>query len=123
MSKTMACEWSTIYARLLTLLEQYGVIDAFGEGDYWLVDDDWGDRLHKLHVFNLNVLTPELVGALNQQLANHPGWKIMVTLDVHSPTAEEIPPDGLILDGISVDEHWDRTRLKFLFGCTFHWAA
>ncbi len=115
-------DWSRIYARLLNLLEQYGVNDAFGEGDYWLVDDDWGDRLHKLHVFNLSFLTHELVGALNHQLANFLGWRVMVTLDIHSPTAEEIPPNGLMIDGISVDEHWDRAQLKSLFGSSFHWA-
>ena len=38
---TQAMEWEALYDELLQLLGRYGINDAFGKGDFFLVDDNY----------------------------------------------------------------------------------
>ncbi len=115
-------EWRYSYNDILMILERHGKNDAFGEGDFWLLDDNLGGCLHKLYIFNINVVTRELVAKLMLLLAEkYLGWQVMMILDLKSPTEEEIPPEGLIVYGRFVEEFWDKQKLKSLFGERFLW--
>jgi hypothetical protein len=88
--------WSLIYDELVPLMARFGVDDAFGEGDYWILDDNWGPKQHKICVFNLDILRPEVVYALQNIIRNFSDWSVVVAVDV--PGKEEVwPPMGLII--------------------------
>jgi hypothetical protein len=44
--------WTALYQELLELLERFGKDHPSGEGDFWLVDDDWGGQHHKICIAN-----------------------------------------------------------------------
>ena len=117
-------EWRSSYNDILKILEKHGKNDAFGEGDFWLLDDNWGGGPHRLYISNVSVLTRELVEELMVLLSNEKylGWQIMVILDLKSPTNEEIPPEGLIVSGTLIQEFWDKEKLRSLFGEKFRWS-
>jgi hypothetical protein len=49
----MSCReerWERLYNELLDALAPLGKNDAVGDGDFWLVDDDWGGHHHKICV-------------------------------------------------------------------------
>lgn len=53
-------EWQRSYDAILPVVQKFGRDNAFGEGEFWLVDDDWGGQMHKLYVFDISALTREL---------------------------------------------------------------
>ena len=63
-----AAEWQVLHDRITKLLDQFGKKDPFGRGDYWLVDDDWGDYRQKLEVQTLSLLQPRVIKLLQAQL-------------------------------------------------------
>ena len=48
--------WEALYERLHDALSEFGKNDADGDGDYWIVDDDWGGLHHKICVTDANIL-------------------------------------------------------------------
>jgi hypothetical protein len=105
-----ALEWKTLRDRITVTLDQFGKKDAFGRGDYWLVDENWGGYRHKLEVQNLNLLKPQIIESLQALLAGYPDWEIMFRVDV--PGTEDVwPAMGLIIHD---DEIIDDLRREFL---------
>jgi hypothetical protein len=103
-------EWQVLHDRVTETLDRFGKKNAFGEGDYWLVDDNWGWRRHQVEVQNLNLLRPSVIKALQTLLADCPNWDITVRVDV--PGKEnEWPGMGLI---VYRDEIVDELRRDFL---------
>ncbi|HTQ30642.1 MAG TPA: hypothetical protein VMI53_05475 [Opitutaceae bacterium] len=89
-------EWEDLYVRLAEILAPVGKSDAFGEADYWLVDDNWGCRQQKLYVSNLRMLAPAIVKSLQASLAQFPNWEIVVAVTVEG-VGESWPKMGLII--------------------------
>jgi hypothetical protein len=98
-------EWVLIYRDIKRMLEPYGKEDAFGKGDYLLVDDNWGNHQQKLEVQNLNLIRPRIVELLQSILAPYPDWEIVIGIDAPERKAGW-PPMGLtvrsheIIDGL-----------------------
>jgi hypothetical protein len=97
--------WTKLYRRIVNLLRRYGKEDAIGEGDFWVVDDNYGWRRHTVYVNNLKLLSPNIVASLRSFLDNLPDWAIVLSLDV--PGKEKSwPPMGVtirkheIIDGL-----------------------
>jgi hypothetical protein len=107
------------YEALISVLRKFGKNDPFGEGDFWLVDDNWGDWTQKLTVNNIGVLTREFVDQLKQVMVQFSAWRLMVTLEVALPCGKNVPPDGLIISGASIEEHWDKNALQTVLGSDF----
>ncbi len=97
-------EWQILHDRITETLDRYGKKDAFGRGDYWLVDDDLGLYVHKLEVQNLKLLQPHIIKSLQALLYGYPNWEIMFRVDVIGKESEW-PAMGLIIhdDGIIDD--------------------
>lgn len=91
-----AAEWQVLHDRTTNLLDQFGKKDSFGRGDYWLVDDDWGDYRQKLEVQNLSLLQPRVMKLLQALLAGYPDWEVMFRVDVVGKE-NEWPAMGLII--------------------------
>jgi hypothetical protein len=89
-------EWEALYEQLSRALAPFGKSDAFGEGDYWIVDDNYGPPQHKVYFWNLAMLKPEIVDALRASLREFPDWEIVVAVDV-PVTGDNWPNMGLII--------------------------
>jgi hypothetical protein len=97
--------WNSLYRQIVGVMVQYGKEDACGDGDFWVVDDDYGWRRHSVCIFNLDFFSPSIVGDLQQLLADIPDWAIVVVLDVPQ-SGKEWPFMGVtirskeIIDGL-----------------------
>ena len=89
-------EWELIYSEIGRTLERFGKEDAFGKGDYLLVDDNWGNHQQKIEVQNLSLIKPQIIKLLQQILAPYPDWEIVVAIDVPKHEADW-PAMGLII--------------------------
>jgi hypothetical protein len=49
-AQTREERWEALYDRLFDDLAEVGKNDACGDGDYWIVDDDWGGLEQKICV-------------------------------------------------------------------------
>lgn len=81
-----------------------GTESPIGEGDYWLLDENWRQYLHRIEIQNLNLLVPSVVKGLQSLLSGYPDWEIAMAVDVPG-TETRWPGMGLVIsrDGI-VDE-------------------
>jgi hypothetical protein len=103
-------DWQALHDRITETLNRFGKKDAFGKGDYWLVDDNWGPELHQLEFRNLSLLRPEVIKSLQALLADYPEWQITVCADVPAPRSIWPPRDITIYH----DEIIDDLRREFL---------
>ncbi len=88
--------WGKLYDRIQRVMNRYGNSNYIGEGDYWLLDDNWGMTQHKLCVNNLKMLEPVIIKRLQACLADYSDWEIVVAVDVPG-SGDSWPPMGLIV--------------------------
>lgn len=74
--------WSCLYRQIRSVMIEYGKEDPCGDGDFWVVDDDYGWRRHTVCIFNLYFFSPSIVSELQKLLADVPDWTIALVLDV-----------------------------------------
>lgn len=103
-------EWQLLHDCISDVLDVYGTRNAFREGDYWLLDENWGWCTQQVEVQNLNLLRPEIVAQLQAILAAHSNWQITVRVDVLG-TEDRWPGMGLI---IRSNEVVDELQREFL---------
>ena len=85
--------------------------DAFGKGDYWLLDENWGRYRQELEIQNLNLLQPHIVKSLQALLADLPNWYITARVDV--PGKEKIWPGmGVIIYPDEIVDELQSTQLS-----------
>jgi hypothetical protein len=95
-SEVQRRDWQALHDAITETLDQFVRRNAFGDGDYSLVDDNWGTRRHRLEFQNLDLLRPEILGALQALLTGYDDWCITVRVDV--PGTEGVWPGmGLII--------------------------
>ncbi len=105
-----ARDWQILHDEITRVLDRYGKKDAFGRGDYWLVDDNYGPRRHRLEFQNLDLFQIDIVRRLQAVLSGFPDWRITIQVDV--PGKEEIWPGmGLI---VYENEIIDELQREFL---------
>jgi hypothetical protein len=75
-------EWRVLQDRIIGLLQRFGRRDAFGKGDYWLLDENWGRYRQELEFQNLNLLRPNVIKSLQDLLSDLPNWYITARVDV-----------------------------------------
>jgi hypothetical protein len=104
-------EWASLYAMLSKSLGLLGTENAFGEADFWIVDDDYGGTTHKLCIHKLSFLRPELITAIQIALKSFSAWQVMVQLEIETDGLS-LPPEGIVIYSDHVEQHWD--RIKFV---------
>jgi hypothetical protein len=114
-------KWQNLYRELSRTLAQEGKESPYGEGDYWLLDDNYGIPSHKLYVFNLAWLTPRVVSLIQSTLRTHPCWNVVIALDAVSPSGEKLPNEGLVVFADRLERHWDTDHLRSMLGNGFGW--
>ena len=85
-------EWEVLYRLVKDTMARWGVHDAFGKGDYLVVDDNYVWRRQTVEVHNLRMLSVEIVKALQALLNDFPSWEIVMAVDI--PGKEHWPPMG-----------------------------
>lgn len=103
-------EWQALHDKITETLNRFGTKDAFGKGDYWLVDDNWGWYRHQLEFQNLNLFHPDIIRALQALLIDFPDWEITARVDAIGKE-ESWPGMGLI---VARDKIVDELRREFL---------
>jgi hypothetical protein len=81
-------EWRELYSQLNKLLAKEGRSSPYGEGDYWIVDDGWGDNRQMVYVFRIDFLRQDLareVQSLLRRIA--PGWEQLL---LREPSSVEL---------------------------------
>jgi hypothetical protein len=114
-------EWEALYAQLTSVLAVFGREDPYGDGDFWVVDDDYGSYQQKVCVTRLSFLTRRCAEAVGRILANYTSpWEVLMTLDFKDPSR---PPggEGILITKSAIQEHWDKTRLSRKYGSEFRW--
>jgi hypothetical protein len=97
--------WSDLYKRVRAVLARYGKEDAFGRGDFLLVDDNYGWRRQIVNIFTLKMLNAEIIAELRALLDKLPDWEIVYAVDVPGKE-KEWPSMGVtirereIIDGL-----------------------
>ena len=54
-------EWESLFDELTAVLEKHGKHDAFGDGDFYLIDDYYSSPQHKVECTSPSVFTPSLL--------------------------------------------------------------
>ena len=88
--------WDILYARISGMMKRFGKEDGREPGDYWIVDDNWGSKQHKIMFYSLKMLQPDIVRALQRVLIDYPAWEIVVALYIRA-MGETWPDMGLIV--------------------------
>lgn len=101
-------EWSELYQALLVFFSRVGENDPFGEKDYWVVDDNWGQHQHKICIHNPAIMNSTLVGDLQNLLRSAaPTWSCMLDLDLPN-----CPGGGITVGATGVQYDWDLVALR-----------
>jgi hypothetical protein len=61
-------EWNKVFDNLKTVLLDFGRVDAFGDGDFCLIDDNYGTPQHKIEVSPEFVVSDIFLAALQKVL-------------------------------------------------------
>jgi hypothetical protein len=113
-------QWAALYDALLKLLSASGKDDPFGKGDFWLLDDDWGDMpMQKVCVFRPEFLTRDLVAHVQALLrSGFADWGVIFDLsDMQEPRIEGAR--GIIVYQDRIEEDWDKDDLRSRLGDRF----
>jgi hypothetical protein len=72
-------EWEKLYCAITLELEKWGTNNAYGEGDFYLIDDNYGGYEQKIEVQNSRVWSSQMQLALQLVLrGDFPSWRIIV---------------------------------------------
>ena len=76
-------EWEALYERLLEILSEYGENFSFDEEfDYFVIDDEYGDRHHKIEVINPDFWSDNIQQRIREiLLTSFPAWGVFVVFD------------------------------------------
>ena len=107
---TQEAEWQHLHDLITETLDRHGRKDAFGKGDYWLLDENWSWRCHQLEFQNLELFRPEIVKTLQALLADYPDWEIAIRVDVPAMDGKW-PGMGLV---VSADKIVDELQRQYL---------
>jgi hypothetical protein len=114
-----SAEWKALFDRLTAVLQRHGKGDAFGEGDFFLVDDEVGEPAQKIELQNPDVLTPTLIADLQAELKGwRNDWYVVITLHFED-VDPQLDPGMLVVWADHVDEALDREQYGRLLGPRF----
>jgi hypothetical protein len=90
-------DFPVLYAAAEKFLSQFGKEDGSADGDFWVVDDNYGCKQHKICFNNLRMLAPPIVYGLQGLLENYPDWDWVVAITVQDRLPPIWPEMGLII--------------------------
>ncbi len=112
----MTDTWKSTYECLRAHLAQHGINDAFRDGGFWLIDDDWGDGRQKICIFNSSIFSRNFAIEIHEKLLDEGiDTEVLVQLEV-----DPAPPDGLRISAAGIREDWDLKKVREIFGQAFY---
>lgn len=117
-----AARWRALYRNLADTLARAGTEDAFGRGDYWIVDDDWGNTAAKVIITSPPMLERDLIPDIQSLLrrVSHE-WYVVVQLELSGYGHSD--PKGVIVYANRVEESWNKAELAATLGSEIAWCA
>jgi len=114
-------EWQRLYHTLSEYLKKHGVDNVYGDGDFFLRDENLGHATQYLRINNVEVLTLTLIADLQDILRNGFGtWSIWIDLDPLPPAeGQQAGEHHLIIRADRLEEAWDKSSLRALLGSRF----
>ena len=71
--------WEALYDALLDVLSSLGTNHPDGEGDFWIVDDDWDGNLHKVCITKPDFWSNSVKDVIQKLLAtSFSDWGVVV---------------------------------------------
>jgi hypothetical protein len=92
-------EWKRLYASLEATLSVHGMNDPFGDGDYFLIDDDYGAYQHKIECSKESFFRSGALVDTQELLCKHDGpWEVIFALagGAGGPTACTVTRAGVV---------------------------
>lgn len=115
-------EWERLHEEIDGVLRQYGQQDQFGKGDYWLVDDNWGNHQHKIEIQNPSLIRPQIISLLQRLLSQYADWEIVIGLYGPWPRMGLIVHNDEIVDGLQ-RQHLPREFRDIRYENSKPWTA
>jgi hypothetical protein len=77
-------EWNELYGKVAAVIHRYGRESAIGEGDFWVLSDNYNDRWFRqiVYLFTLKLLDLQLIAELRGLLRDFPRWEIVLAIDI-----------------------------------------
>jgi hypothetical protein len=107
-------DWGTLYDRIGKVLRSFGTEDPFGNGDYLLVDDNYGWHRHIIEVQRLHMFEVPIVRTLQSLLRDFPEWEVNMIVDVPG-TEQNWPNMGITIRADSIVDDLQRQYLPAEF--------
>jgi len=108
-----------LYDELVPFFAARGTDDGgLGGGDYWLWDDKWVPLAHRIHINNIEFLTPALIDEIQQILKRYPNYALWMQIDAQAPGVD-VPCEGIRVFADRIEEDWDRNALRAIFKDSF----
>jgi hypothetical protein len=83
--------------------------------DYWLWDDKWVPLTHRIHINNVEYLTPGLVEEVQHLLTRgFSNCVVWMQIDAEAPGID-VPCEGIIVHADRIEEHWNCDTLRAIF--------
>lgn len=109
--------WESCYQALRQALNGLGKESAFGEGDFWLVDDNHGQRDQKVCVTKSSFLNRQMIDTVQSVLRDgFSKWRMFVVLEVSKLLDKPHKEGGLLIYPDRVEQHWDRNEIEAILG-------
>jgi hypothetical protein len=103
-------EWNELYQRLKVILQACGK-DARSDGDYFLVDEFFGNYIHQVEMHQLHMLRPEIIKALQEALVGYPDWELELSVFIPEAGITIDPGEGLTICEDEIIDALDRSLL------------
>jgi hypothetical protein len=115
-------QWQHLHDRITDILDQFGRKDPVRQGDYWLLDENWGWERQQIEIQNLSLLQPHVIKSLQALLADYPAWDITVRIDVRG-TEDSWPGMGLVIYHDEIVDELQRQYFPEQFRSFFYGAG
>ncbi|MBL8836215.1 MAG: hypothetical protein JNL66_08225 [Alphaproteobacteria bacterium] len=114
-------EWRRLHRALIALMAPLGRDDILDPCDYFVVTDDMGGFDHKICIFRMELLTPDLARQVQALLrARFPRWSVLIQPEIEN-AARPIPTKGIRVYPNFIATAWNARQLRRDLGSTFTW--
>jgi hypothetical protein len=114
-------EWESLYDALTNLLANYGKEDAFGNGDYFVVSDNYGTPQQKVCVGKVSFITRPLALDIQRLIRKYSlAWEVLLDFDPRDPRLNK-EDFGITVRKADIEECWNAKRMSDTFGNEFRW--
>lgn len=117
MGSTTRKAWTECYQTLHRELMKLGTESPFGDGDFWLVDEDYGAFDQKICVFQAAFLNKVLIRSIQSVLVrDFQNWRVFIVLEIRRLLEVPHEEGGLIVTATKVEEHWEKSEIERILG-------